>query len=54
MSISKEICHICKKEIKELLYWADPKFYKIPKKLYLCGSICSTKLYEDIKHIFKE
>ena len=36
------------------LFEAASKFYQIPKKLYLCGSICSTKLYEDIKHLFKE
>jgi len=52
--MSNEKCHICHKEIKELLYWADPRFYNIPKKLYLCDSICSTKLFEEIKHLFKQ
>ncbi len=52
--MSNQTCHICKRAIKEPLYWADPKFYNIPKKLYLCGSICSKKLYEEIKYLFKE
>jgi hypothetical protein len=25
-------CEICHKKINEPLYWADPKFYDIPKK----------------------
>ena len=51
--MEKYICDVCKKDIKQPLYWADPKFYNIPKKLYLCGSLCSTKLFKDIKHLFK-
>ena len=25
-------CEVCNKKIKDPLYWADPKFYDIPKK----------------------
>ena len=27
-------CEVCKKKIVEPLYWADPKFYDIPKKVF--------------------
>ena len=30
-------CEVCKKKIIEPLYWADPKFYNIPKNLVDLG-----------------
>ena len=27
-------CEVCKKKIEEPLYWADPKFYDIPKIVF--------------------
>jgi hypothetical protein len=52
--VTKHNCEVCNKEIKDPLYWVDPKFYDVPKKLYLCGSICATKIYKEIKLLFKE
>ncbi len=52
--MSKILCNICKKEIKQPIYWVDPKFYDIPNKLYLCDSVCSAKIYKKIKHLLKQ
>ena len=46
-------CEVCKKKIRDPLYWADPKFYDIPKKIYFCDAKCSLKYYEKIKKLFK-
>ena len=46
-------CEICKKKIKEPLYWADPQFYDIPKKIFFCGAQCSLEYYKKIKNLFK-
>ena len=46
-------CAVCIKKIKDPLYWADPKFYDIPKKIYFCGAKCSLEYYEKIKNLFK-
>jgi hypothetical protein len=46
-------CEVCEKKIDNPLYWVDPKFYDIPKKVYLCGAACSLKYYEKIKKLFK-
>ena len=43
-------CAVCNKKIKDPLYWADPKFYDIPKKIYFCGAKCSLEYYEKIKN----
>ena len=45
-------CAVCNKKIKDPLYWADPKFYDIPKKIYFCGAKCSLEYYEKIKKLF--
>ena len=46
-------CEVCKKKIIEPLYWADPKFYNIPKKVFFCGADCSLVYYKKIKNLFK-
>ena len=46
-------CEVCKKKIIEPLYWADPKFYNIPKKIFFCGADCSLIYYKKIKKLFK-
>ena len=60
-------CEVCNKKIKDPLYWADPKFYDIPKKIYFCDAKfydipkkiyfcdakCSLKYYEKIKKLYK-
>ena len=46
-------CEICKKKIVEPLYWADPKFYNIPQKIFFCGADCSLIYYKKIKKLFK-
>ena len=51
--MSDQNCEVCKKKINNPLYWADPKFYDIPKKIYFCGAKCSLIYYEKIKDLFK-
>ena len=47
-------CEVCKKKIEEPLYWADPKFYDIPKKVFFCDAKCSLIYYKKIKKLFKK
>ena len=37
-------CEVCKKKIEEPLYWADPKFYDIPKKVFFCDALITIAL----------
>ncbi len=46
-------CEICQNKIDEPLYWADPKFYDITKKVFFCSAQCSLKFFEKIKDLFK-
>ena len=46
-------CEVCKKKIVEPLYWADPKFYDIPKKVFFCDAKCSLIYYKKIKKLLK-
>ena len=46
-------CEVCKKKIEEPLYWADPKFYDIPKIVFFCDAKCSLIYYKKIKKLFK-
>ena len=47
-------CEVCQNNIVEPVYWADPKFYSIPKKVFFCSAKCSLKYYEKIKNLFKK
>jgi len=51
--MANQECEVCKKKINEPLYWADPKFYDIPKKIFFCSAQCSLNYYEKIKNLFK-
>ena len=42
-------CEVCKKKIEEPLYWADPMYNDIQKKVFLCDAKCSLIYYKKIK-----
>ncbi len=51
--MSNQNCEVCKVKINDPIYWADPKFYKISKKIFFCGAKCSLIYYEKIQNLFK-
>ena len=51
--MASQKCEVCKNKIDNALYWADPKFYDIPKKILFCSAQCSLIYYEKIKNLFK-
>ena len=46
-------CEICQNKIDDPVYWADPKFYSIAKKVFFCSAECSLQYYKKIKKLFK-
>ena len=48
--VKKKVCFNCKKEVKEIAYWVDPKFYNIPDFYYFCDAYCSSQAYKILKN----
>ena len=51
--MNSQKCEVCKSKIDEPIYWADPRFYNIAKKIFFCSAQCSYKYYLKIKDLLK-